>query len=122
VSRSLEKAGIERILPRYQFEARIKIEVRRGQEVVATEGWTRDLSESGLGAFVGAELQLGEVATVTIPLGGGDRQIVVPAKVSRNLGTQYGFQFTALSSVQREQIRKVLEKSKTIPYSTMASL
>lgn len=108
--------GVERILPRHHFEARVKIEIVRGSGTIFTEAWARDLSESGLGAFAGLELFVGELATLRIPLREGV-EITVPARVSRNLGTEYGFQFTALSGTQRDQIRKTLATSKMIPYS-----
>ena len=60
--------GVERVLPRHQFEARVKIEVMRERGTSLTEGWARDLSESGLGAFVGMQLVVGELATLRIPL------------------------------------------------------
>jgi hypothetical protein len=40
---------------------------------------------------------------------------VIPAKVVRALGTEYGFQFTALSAEQRRQIRETLEERPAIP-------
>jgi hypothetical protein len=99
--------GVERVLPRHQFEARVKIEVTREQGKSLTEGWARDLSESGMGAFVGAQLIVGELATLRIPL--PDRgELVIPARITRNFGTEYGFQFTALSRQQRDQINRVL--------------
>jgi len=107
--------GAERIVPRHHFEARVKIEIKRGQEIVSTEGWARDLSESGMGAFVGFEMFVGEHTTLRIPLS-RHVELVVPATVTRNLGTEYGFQFTALSGPQRDHIRKALAASKVIPY------
>ena len=102
--------GVERVLPRHQFEARVKIEVMRERETSLTEGWARDLSESGLGAFVGMQLVVGELATLRIPLQ-DEVEIVVPAKITRNFGTEYGFQFTALSRQQRDQIHSALAAS-----------
>ena len=99
--------GVERVLPRHQFDARVKIEVVRERETRATEGWARDLSESGLGAFVGMQLVVGELATLKIPLR-NEVELVIPAKITRNFGTEYGFQFTALSRQQRDQIHSVL--------------
>lgn len=114
LAESDKQVGVERILPRYQFEARVKIEVVRERETRSMAGWARDLSESGLGAFVGAKLFRGELATVRIPLR-NEIELVIPARITRNLGTEYGFQFTALSRKQREQIRSVLAVSKIIP-------
>ena len=82
---------------------------------VSLEGWSRDLSESRLGAFVAQALVLGELVTLEIPLPDSDKQ-VIPAKVARALGTQYGFQFTALSAEQRKRIRAALKAHPVIPY------
>ena len=40
----------------------------------------------------------------------------IPAQVVRALGTEYGFQFTALSVEQRLQIQTALEGHPVIPY------
>jgi hypothetical protein len=42
--------------------------------------------------------------------------MVVPAKVTRTIGTQYGFQFTALSAEQRDLILRAVAGKKAIPY------
>lgn len=112
---SNKSAEIERILPRHEFEARMKIEILRDHKVRVTAGWARDLSENGVGAFVGADLIIGETATLTIPFRNKE-EMVIPAKVTRKVGTEYGFQFTALSPKQRNQIRNVLSESKMIPF------
>jgi hypothetical protein len=106
--------GQERILPRHEFDARVKIETLREQKKHVTVGWARDLSENGLGAFVGAELFIEEVVTLKIPL--GKEELVIPARVTRKVGTEYGFQFTALSPKQRGQIGRVLAASPLAPF------
>lgn len=107
--------GVKQIVPRYPFEARIKIRIERPNATVECDGWARDLSESGLGAFVATPIDLGESATLKIPLA-HDFELVIPVKVTRILGTQYGFQFTALSAHQRDQILRALAGKKAIPY------
>jgi hypothetical protein len=84
--------------------------VQRGEQHVTLQGWVRDLSESGLRAFVADSLLPGEDVTFEIPLSQTGSQ-VIPAKVMRALGTDYGFQFTALSSEQRNRIQSVLSQS-----------
>ena len=103
----------DRILPRYQFEARIRIEVVREGKTISAEGWVRDLSESGVGAFVGSALAVGEIASLKIPLP-NQFELKVPTMVTRAQGTHYGFQFTALSGKQREQLRQALVGCKPI--------
>ena len=77
------------------FEARILIPFCRDSQKVSAQGWARDLSESGLGAFVAENLVIGELVTIQIPLGVSEREVIA-AKVFRQVGTQYGFQFTTL--------------------------
>ena len=98
---------VPEISPRHRFEARIDIRLRRGPQVLSLQGWARDLSESGLRAFVAAPLEKGEAVVFEIPLSHIDKQ-VIPAKVVRALGTDYGFEFTALSAEQRSHIQVAL--------------
>ena len=74
-----------------------------------------DLHHGLLGAFVGEALILDELVTLEVPLLDPDKQ-AIPAKVVRALGTEYGFQFTALSAEQRRQIRATLKGHPVIPY------
>jgi hypothetical protein len=104
-----------RIAARYVFESRILIRFCRGSQKFAAQGWARDLSESGLGAFVGENLVLGEPITLQIPLGISENDVIA-AKVTRRVGTQYGFQFTALSSEQRLRIQSALKAETAVPY------
>src|SRR5215469_9058495 len=92
------------ISPRHRFEARIDIRLRRGERELNLQGWTRDLSESGLRAFVADPLEKGELVVFEIPLPDIDKQ-TIPANVVIALGTDYGFEFTALSAEQRSHIR-----------------
>lgn len=112
---STAQAKAQRIVPRYPFEARCKIRIERPEGPLETEGWIRDLSESGIGAFVATLIFIGECATLRIPIASG-RELVVPAKATRVLGTQYGFQFTALSSGQRDDILRAVAGKKAIPF------
>ena len=107
-------ASADRISPRHAFETRIWIRLQRDGKKLSVQGWSRDLSESGLSAFVAEALILSESVTLEIPLPDCDKQ-VIPAKVVRALGTEYGFQFTALSAEQRRQIRAALKERPAIP-------
>jgi hypothetical protein len=105
----------DRISPRHVFETKIRICLQRGSQRLTVQGWSRTLSESGLGAFVAQALVLGEYVTLEIPLPDTAKQ-VIPAKVARAVGTEYGFQFTALSAEQRSRIRATLKGQPAIPY------
>jgi hypothetical protein len=104
-----------RIAARYVFEGRIRISVERCNRKVVTDGWARDLSESGLGAFVAFRLGLNENVTLEVPLA-LSAKLMLPAKVTRSLGTEYGFRFTALSAAQRDLIRSAVQGQTEIPF------
>jgi len=108
------RVSADRISPRHAFETRIWIRLQRDGQKLSLQGWSRDLSESGVGAFVAEGLILSESVTLEVPLPDGDKQMI-PAKVVRALGTEYGFQFTALSAEQRRQIRATLKERPAIP-------
>ena len=110
-----DKAVADRIAPRYVFEARIRISLQRDSQKLAMLGWTRDISESGVSAFVAQGLSLGELISLEIPLPQSGKE-VIPAKVARTLGTEYGFQFTALSSEQRLRIQATVQGQPAIPH------
>ena len=94
-----------RIALRYEFEARISIGVQRGDTNLVVGGWARDISESGMCAFVAEELRVGEFVTLEVPLPQRLTKLTIPAKVARSLGTEYGFRFTALSAEQRSHVQ-----------------
>jgi PilZ domain len=71
---------VSRIALRYAFEARICICIQRRGANVVIGGWTRDISESGICAFVAEELRLGELVTLEVPLP-DSTTLNIPAKV-----------------------------------------
>lgn len=105
---------VPEISPRHRFEARIDIRLQRGEQKLNLQGWTRDLSESGLRAFVADQLEKGESVIFEIPLSDIEKQ-VIPAKVVRSLGTDYGFEFTALSAEQRSHIQATPRECPALP-------
>jgi hypothetical protein len=112
--------SVNRIAVRYVFESRILIRFCRGSQKLVVQGWARDLSESGLGAFVGEKLVIGELVTLQIPIGASGKEMIA-AKVSCQVGTQYGFQFTALSAEQRLAFQEALKGKREIPYREVRS-
>jgi len=109
-----------RIAARYGFESRIVIRLRRGMQTFAVPGWARDLSGSGLGAFVAENLVIGELVAIQMQLGVSEKEVIA-ARVVRQVGTQYGFQFMALSSEQRLGIHAAVKGQTAIPYRQPSS-
>ena len=107
--------GVDQVAPRYRMEGHIGIVVRRGQACETTNGWMRDISESGLAAFVAHELMLGETVTLNIALP-DSLSLSLPAQVVRTEGTRYGFRFTALGAKERECITSAVASRPKIPW------
>jgi len=103
-----------RIAHRYPFETRFKIRLLRGSGDQIVGGWARDISESGIGAFVAEELIPEEEIELEVPFPGGV-MLKLPARVSRNLGTQYGLMFTGLSLEQRRHILTAIAGKTPLP-------
>ncbi len=101
-------AKTNRIATRYAFTRRVRIHVERFGRTVSMDGWARDMSESGIAVFVAQPLMPGETVVLEISLSKIYRESI-PARIARTRGTEYGFQFTALSSEQRSRIRETLE-------------
>jgi len=106
---------LDRIAERHVFERRIKIRTKLRDKNIVADAWTRDMSESGLAAFVAEGFLIGEIVTLEISLS-DSANTLIPATVARCLGTQYGFQFTALSAEQRSKILSALRGHPSIPY------
>jgi len=104
----------ERIAPRHVFERWVWIHRGSDGKQGSLQAWSRDLSETGLAAFSAQALALGELVILEIRLPNGE-PLKIPAKVARSLGTEYGFQFTALSSEQRNEIRAGLRGTPLVP-------
>lgn len=107
--------SLDKISPRHVFEMRIRILLQRNRAKLNLQGWARNLSESGLGAFVAEGLLIGETVTLEISLGDRDKQLI-PGEVVRSLGTEYGFRFTALSGEQRGLIQATLAGRPVVPH------
>lgn len=105
-----------RIATRHVFESTIGIRFCRNGQHFRVPGWSRDLSASGMGAFVAEHLAIGEEVTLVVGLTSSETD-EIPARVARQLGTQYGFQFIALSPKQRASILAAIKGQPPIPQS-----
>jgi hypothetical protein len=92
----------KRQFPRFRVD--LKVEVLRAKENTPYRGHVRDLGEGGLGAYVVADLVIGE--TVILEFAGSPllRPIRVEAAVRGRTGYRCGFEFLSLSREQRAMI------------------
>jgi hypothetical protein len=97
--------------PRYRYSAPITVLASDGSLV---PGITLEISESGLSAVFGVPLRVGDTTEVGLVAGGK-----ASARIRRNLGKVYGFEFLGLTTEQAEQIR---DKCKMLPVYRCAVL
>ena len=82
---------------RYRYSAPIYAYLGNTESVRAM---TIEISESGLSAALGVELQIGDTVHLA-PVGGG----TVIAQVRRRIGKIYGFEFLQISAEQTSSLR-----------------
>lgn len=86
---------------RYELEMRFTLIRANGVKV---GGWSRDISEGGLGGIAAAELTSGEQITVELSLPGRTEPVRISSSIRYSVGTSFGMEFTALSPQQRAAI------------------
>jgi len=72
-------------------------------------GRTTELGQDGIGATLTADLELGEIVTLEIPLPLSPYPLKIRAIVRYCDGLRYGFEFLTLTEAQRETVRRVCE-------------
>lgn len=88
--RKAERPGERRGVPRYRLEVPLTVIGTAGQSY---RGFTRDLSEGGMGAVLSAELAVGEQVWLLYQLPDGSPPKKVQATVQWREGSRYGFRF-----------------------------
>ncbi len=94
---------------RYRADFRVSVNHLLGDHYQEVEGHCRDLSEAGIGILLATELSLGEVGSLSMTFPGADSPWEPRAVVRHRRGYQYGFEFLALSSEQRDALTKYLQ-------------
>lgn len=106
----------KRISGRYEYRIEFSGVVLRYGKEVPFRGWSRDLSESGMGAYVPLELREGELVNLDLPLDTDAKNLRLAAKVRRAQGSEYGFEFVTLSATQRAAIASAVAHCGDAPY------
>ena len=109
-------ADPKRISGRFEFRIEFTGIFRRYGKEATFRGWSRDLSESGMGAYVPVDLREGELVELDLPLEAGTPKLRVAAKVRRAQGSEYGFEFVTLSANQRAAIATAVAHCGDAPY------
>jgi PilZ domain-containing protein len=107
---SPRKPGIEsRRYPRLAIDVRIEVKMFQSGEFRSCWGRSTELGQDGIGATLTADLELGEIVTLELPLPLSTRPLEIRAIVRYRYGLHYGFEFLTLTEIQRETVRRVCE-------------
>jgi hypothetical protein len=98
-----------RRFPRYPLDIKLSVHVFRAGESVSLWGRSNELGEDGIGATLTGMLECGEVVAMELLLPMAAYPIKFRALVRYRDGLRHGFEFLALTAVQRNEIRRVCE-------------
>jgi hypothetical protein len=94
---------------RYPLDIKVVVHVFRAGENVSLWGRSNELAEDGIGATLTGNLESGEVVAMELMLPLAPFPMKFRALVRYRDGLRHGFEFLALTQMQRDQIRKVCE-------------
>lgn len=107
---STRRPGVEsRRYPRLAIDVRVEVSMFQSGEFRSCWGRTTELGQDGIGATLTADLELGEIVTLEIPLPLSPYPLKIRAIVRYCDGLRYGFEFLTLTEAQRETVRRVCE-------------
>ena len=95
--------SIERLYPRFQFDAPVRAQGNAIGKKPAN-GRIIEISACGLSAVIARNIEVGEAVELQFVLNG--LEIRVRAAVRNRKDARYGFEFLALSAEQRQQIER----------------
>jgi PilZ domain len=94
--------------PRYQGDFEVTVTHLLGDSYQKLQGHCRDLSQAGIGILLAAELNVGEVTSLSFSLSRSTSPWVVRAVVRYRRGYHYGFEFLSLTSDQQESLKSYI--------------
>lgn len=104
------KPGVEsRRYPRLAIDVRIQVKMFQSGEFRTCWGRSTELGRDGIGATLTADLEVGEIVTLEIPLPLSTHPLEIRAIVRYCYGLHYGFEFLTLTEMQRETLGRVCE-------------
>ena len=107
--------SIERLYPRFQFDAPIRVKARATGKKPVT-GRIVEISACGLSAVIAKNIPADEVVDLQFVING--LEIRVRAVVRNRNDARYGFEFLTLSAKQREQIESATRILAAAPEET----
>ena len=107
VGKSVANPQGARRYARYPADMRISVQVFRTGEVTSLWGRSSELGEDGVGGTLTGELEPGEVVSLEVSLPLAAFPLKLRALVRYRQGLRHGFEFLAVTSQQRDVLRRV---------------
>lgn len=106
--------AIKRRGDRQKVDFRVQVQYFNKGNAESAHGRGSDLSEGGMAVYAAAEIEEGQHIKVEFTLPYPRRQFTIEAVVRNKQGYRYGLEFVALSSLQREDIKKLCETTSLV--------
>jgi hypothetical protein len=100
---------LPRRFPRYPLDVHLSIHVFRAEGNLSLWGRSNELGADGIGATLTGALDAGEVVAMELSLPMAPFPLKFRALVRYRDGLRHGFEFLALTAVQRDEIQRVCE-------------
>ncbi len=91
------------IAPRYDLDLHLEVSVSGETSV----GRSRDLSVSGIGAYIPCELEIGQYVNLHMRVPFKQRDLMCGAVVRNRSGYRYGLEFSNVKSTQQDFLHEV---------------
>jgi hypothetical protein len=104
-----ESSKSPRRYARYAADVKLSVEVFRSGERTSFWGHSNEIGEDGVGGTLTGPLEPGEVVSMELALPLATQPIKLRALVRYRSGLRHGFEFLAVSTQQRDILRRVCE-------------
>ena len=105
----------QRRYSRHPLDARIEVSVFREGNTIVLWGRTSEIGVDGIGATLTGELASGEVVSLELPVSVAPYLLKMRAIVRYTQGLHCGFEFLAVTQLQRNTLERICEIAKRTP-------
>jgi hypothetical protein len=99
----------QRRYPRHKVDIRVRVTLPKPADPAVTYGRGNELGQGGMALFVDAELQIGDMLEIELPVLGTAQPLKAKAEVRNRDGQRYGVAFIDLSPQEVQQLLQLCE-------------
>jgi PilZ domain len=96
----------QRRFPRHKVDIRVRVTLPKPADPPVTYGRGNELGQGGMAIFINADLKVGEMLEVELPVLASARPLKLKAEIRNRDGFRYGMQFMDTSP---EEVRQLIQ-------------